>query len=732
MSTPHARPTIALVIAAILGFGSNVHGAGDGDWTFWRGPHSNGISDAVGLPESWSPKGENLVWKRDDLGTRSTPVVMNGRLYSVCRANPETTREGEKVVCLNAATGETIWETFNNIYLSDAPAERIGWSSVIADPETGKIYVLGLGCLFQCLDGATGEVLWQRSMSEQFGLLSTYGGRTNFPVLFENLIYVSGVSTGFGGDSLPAHRIFAMDKQTGEIVWLMSTRPRPEDTTYSTPIFTRFGNQDAMVLGASDGSVYALQPRTGAVIWKYEVSVRGLNQTPLIVGDRVFCGHSEKNSADTTILGAFFAIDGAKARGEITDADLLWKMPGETIGRSAPLYLDGRIYAVDDGATMLVIDADSGKEVARQRLGRIMFGSPVYGDGKIYLGEATGRFYILKPTETGVEIVHQTRLSNEEILGSPIIADGRIYLPTIGGIYCIGETAGAYPSTAAAPAPAERSVGPATQLRVSPGREMAAPGETVAFEVEAFDADGYPVKLDADVKLAVDGPGSFADGKLTIGPGAADKVLTITATAGTATGEAKLRVVPPLPWRYEFTDGVLPPSWVGMAARHRPIVHEGEPCLVKVSTIPKGTRSQSWFGPDDLHDYTVETDFLATRTDDRLPDMGVVNSRYTLVMLGTGQLQLRSWVSRLEMRFAVTQDFSWQEGVWYRMKFRSEVKEDRIVLLGKVWPRDSAEPEEWTIRGEDLTPNRHGSPGIHGVSSPAEFYIDNITVYPNE
>ncbi len=105
---------------------------------------------------------------------------MNGKIYLVCRHEPETTKEGEKTVCLNAATGEKIWESVHNVYLSDAPAERVGWSSVVGDPTTGNVFVLGLGCQFQCLDGATGKLIWEHSMSEEYGMLSTYGGRTNF------------------------------------------------------------------------------------------------------------------------------------------------------------------------------------------------------------------------------------------------------------------------------------------------------------------------------------------------------------------------------------------------------------------------------------------------------------------------------------------------------------------------------------------------------------------------
>jgi outer membrane protein assembly factor BamB len=112
-----------------------------------------------------------------------------------------------------------IWEVFTTSSLSDAPAERVGWSSVCGDPTTGKIYLLGLGGHFQCLDGETGKVLWEHSMSEEYGMLSTYGGRTNFPVVFEDLVIVSGVMTGWGEYAVPAHRFIAFDKNTGAAVW---------------------------------------------------------------------------------------------------------------------------------------------------------------------------------------------------------------------------------------------------------------------------------------------------------------------------------------------------------------------------------------------------------------------------------------------------------------------------------------------------------------------------------
>ena len=88
------------------------------DWPYWRGPEMNGISREKGLPDTWTPDGENLIWKNSELGTRSTPIVMNGKLYTMVRHNPATKEEAEKVVCVDAATGVKKWESVFNVFLS--------------------------------------------------------------------------------------------------------------------------------------------------------------------------------------------------------------------------------------------------------------------------------------------------------------------------------------------------------------------------------------------------------------------------------------------------------------------------------------------------------------------------------------------------------------------------------------------------------------------------------------
>lgn len=43
---------------------------------------------------------------------------------------------------------------------------------------------------------------------------------------------------------------------------------------------------------------------------------------------------------------------------------------------------------------------------------------------------------------------------------------------------------------------------------------------------------------------------------------------------------------------------------------------------------------------------------------------------------------------------------------WYRIKVRTEVKPDRLLVRAKVWPANGPEPAGWQAEGADLTPTR--------------------------
>jgi outer membrane protein assembly factor BamB len=735
-----ARPLAVCRAAALFSaaaIASTASAAGEFDWPNWRGPEQNNISRETGLVDKWNPKGgagSNLLWKSEKLGTRSTPIAMNGKVYVVCRADPLTPLEGEKVVCADAVTGEILWENKFNVALSDVPGERVGWANLCGDPETGNVYCNGVSGLFLCIDGKTGKTIWENATTEQFGMLTTYGARTHTPIIFEDLVIVSGVIIGWGEQAKPNHRYIAMNKKTGEVVWYAGTRDLPNDTNYSGPVTCVLNGQAAMVVGGGDGAVWAIQPRTGKPIWNYNFTMGGINPSPLVVGDTVYASHSEEN-LDSNTAGGIAAIKG-NLTGDVSKTGEIWRLREYMVGRSSPVMFNDLLYAVDDRAKLFVLDPKTGEVLNRRALGKEMRATPLIADGKIYCATSNGQYYVLKPEGNSLKVLSQGRLpTGEECHGSAIVSAGRIYLPSMEHLYCIG-TADHKPALSERPkAPQETPVAdddkPA-HLQLVPAELLLRPGDTKQFTAKLYNARGQLLKSEkVDATFKLDGPGQIsADGKFTATPESAHKATYVHAKVGDLDGVARVRCVPNLPWKFDFSDGQVPITWVSTRYRHIIRKVDGNDVMVKITTIPKGTRSMGFFGQSDLKDYTIQADVLGHEKDRKMPDIGLIAQGYILDLRGASQeLQLRTWGA--QMRVGETIKFAWKPDVWYRMKFRASVEDNKAVLRAKVWPRDEKEPADWAATLIDPQPVRSGSPGLFGNATDAEIYLDNIEVMPN-
>ena len=148
------------------------------DWPEGRGPTRDGRSPETALPESWSPAGENLLFKVP-YGGRSTPVVLGDRLFLQNGFGSGATRQ-ERLMALDAGTGALLWEQRRNLYHSDAPPRRVGWASPAVDAETGTVFSFTVGGGLTAFDAEDGSVRWERSLPEELGLISTHGGPDRF------------------------------------------------------------------------------------------------------------------------------------------------------------------------------------------------------------------------------------------------------------------------------------------------------------------------------------------------------------------------------------------------------------------------------------------------------------------------------------------------------------------------------------------------------------------------
>src|SRR5688572_11898957 len=179
-------------------------------------------------------------------------------------------------------------------------------------------------------------------------------------------------------------------------------------------------------------------------------------------------------------MGRMVAVD-ATAKGDMKPEQVKWTNKGWQGGFSSPVIDGDRLYQVDNGANLAAFDVNSGKQLWIKNLGTIQKSSPVLADGKLYVGTENGKFFILKPSATGADILDEDQLGTaalpEAIIGSPAVSNGRIFVVSDTSIYAIGKKANSSATTAAPVEGIPNPNRPATHVQVVPTELILKPGE---------------------------------------------------------------------------------------------------------------------------------------------------------------------------------------------------------------------------------------------------------------
>ena len=585
-----------------------------------------------------------------------------------------------------------------------------------------------------------GGILWSRSTPEEIGRISGFGGRTATPILDGELLVVSFLSAGWGSTFIPRHRFYALDKRTGETVWLSTPGKAPYDTTYTVPVVREIAGQRLLLTGNGDGGIYAMQVATGLKVWEFPISKRGINSSVVVDGAMVYASHSEENVDESTSMGRLVALDAS----QVADGKpkLEWAVDGFAAGYASPAIHEGILYAVDNSANLVAFDGADGTELWKENIGIAQRSSPVIGDGKLYVSDVDGKLHILKlagreiPEKTDLDEFKNDDGSATQVNGSPAIANGRIYFITNNMLYCIGTSQGAPGAVSAKLGTAAMAPSGATpaHLQVVPGEINLVPGGKAKFRARLFDDKGRLVgETDAEWSLEGALQGQLtADGELTAGE-QFPQGGQVVGTARGLSGKARVAVRPSGGFLEDFeryAPDSVPDGWSAARGRFKIVDGDGGKMLQKPSGNPRTWRTTVFVGTPSQSGYEIEAEMMSMEQRRRMADMGLVSHRYTFALMGNAQtLMIRTWHSELE-RFSKEIPFEWDPEVWYRVKLRVEAEGDGSTSIrSKVWPKDEDEPSEWSIEAVDAIGHEHGSPGIYGYSS-ADIYYDNLRVTP--
>jgi outer membrane protein assembly factor BamB len=738
--TCYLAATVLVALSVTLPAQQASHRVKVGDWPELRGPNRDGISRETGLISSWKLNGENFLWRVPG-GGRSTPVVMGDRVYVQNPVGRGAALQ-ERVMALDASTGKVIWEYKVNVFQSDVPAHRIAWASPAVDPETGNIYILTGGAEAIALS-PDGKRLWSRSFGEEYAAFTTHGGRTMSPVVDGDLVIVSAAVSNWGSAAARGHRLIALDKRNGDVIYVSNPGGRPYDTAYAPFSIANINGLRLLIAPLGDGGVHAIKVQTGEKVWSYVATKRAINTGVAVSGSTVFVSHGDENTEGVE-LGLLAAIDGSQT-GDIKAVK--WADKGTEFSYSSPVVDGQRLYQLDNGSTLKSYDTQSGKLLWDMALGSAQKASPVLADGKIYVGTDGGTFFIIRPQADKGEVLSRVELPNstnsccgsegtpEQVLGNAAISRGRIFFMSSDAIYAIGAKQATSPTGFATEDVTVTGSGVPAHLQVSPTELQLEPGQTVKLRARSFDASGRFLKEEKATWSLEGLEGTVTDGAVTIANKPIQQAGLIKATVGSLTGEARARVAHPLPWTENFdsyADGAIPPGWANTVPGRLVVATlDGQKVLQKEPLNTIFQRGRTFIGPTNWSDYTFEADVRAPQRRRQMADVGITAQRYSLVLYGTAQqLKLEPWEP--ETVRTVTVPFMWKPDTWYRLKIRVEnLPNGQVRARGKAWAATDSEPADWMIDKTDPIGNREGAPGLF-INAPFGAYLDNFSLSKNQ
>jgi outer membrane protein assembly factor BamB len=378
------------------------------------------------LPLHWSET-ENIKWKTEipERGW-STSVVLGGQVWLTT-----ATIDGHDffAICVDADTGKI---RFNEkLFHSDSPEPLGNTVNAYATPspaiEPGRVYVHFGSYGTACLDTKTAKVIWQRTDLP----CRHYRGPSSSPILFQETLILTM-------DGVDLQYLVALDKKTGRTIWKTDRSVEWNDAdvpgqmardgdlrkAHSTPLVVNWeGKSQLLSTGAK--AAYGYDAVTGKELWK--VRFPAWSAAPMPVYDQGI-GYFVTGHGQTELLAV--RIDG---QGDVTDTKVAWKTDSTVPRTASPVLVDGLLYMVSDDGVVTCLEAATGKQVWRERIGGTYAASPIYGDGRIYFFSQQGKTAVLKPGRA-FESITTNSLPNG-FMASPAVSGKALFLRTKTALY---------------------------------------------------------------------------------------------------------------------------------------------------------------------------------------------------------------------------------------------------------------------------------------------------------
>ena len=224
----------------------------DTSWSFLRGPHCDGHSDEEHIAESWPPDGPPVLWVREAGKGYSSFIAWGDRV-----ATQWQTYSGQYVVCLDADTGQTVWEhRYDWPYL---PASVYPGPRATPTYWNGRIYFAAPDGSISCLSADSGDLYWSANLKQEYAGRGTDFGYSCSPLAIDGKIVLP---VGGRGASM-----IALDALSGTVLW----KSGDDAASYASALPITFRGR-RLVIGYLQNALVCHDLQTGELVWRHYLS----------------------------------------------------------------------------------------------------------------------------------------------------------------------------------------------------------------------------------------------------------------------------------------------------------------------------------------------------------------------------------------------------------------------------------------------------------------------------
>ena len=393
------------------------HNPSPTDWSQWRGPRGAGVADAGSPPSTWS-RSEHVVWSAELPGWgTSSPVVRDDQVF-VTSQTGQANQPMLWLLCFDRTTGRELWRQSVEPGVNQNTHEKSNLA-VNTPLVTSDAVYLAFGNAQIARYSRAGERVWQREYLRDFGDPKMAWGYSISPVLAAGAIVF-----GWDHHTGPCF-LLGLDPQTGQTAWSVD---RPIGTAHATPLrVTSHGRELLLVPGKNRLTAYDAPTRKE--LWVY-----GEGSGPY--NGEIISSPVEHEGVVYLQLWRQSTIHAIRLNAEGAPTPL-WvsEQPGPV--EPSLLVYQGHLYSWMDNGVLACLEAATGHERYRQRLGGEANSSPVAAAGRVYVNNTLGQTFVVR---AGPEFdLLATNDLGERISASPALLGDQLLMRTDSHLWLLGN-----------------------------------------------------------------------------------------------------------------------------------------------------------------------------------------------------------------------------------------------------------------------------------------------------